>query len=356
VVRGVTAADAGAKSTKAKRKPQRPTTFVFEPKRQLVVLQSRTGTLQFYDHRRDRHVGDVEVVPFNAVHRGGRNSQQGHGHTVAAKAFSSDGEWMLTIDHRDKADIDEQTSLKFWKWKDAAGADDPKSSTATVSASGHYALDSVMDQPHKATVTSLCYHPTKHLAVTTSMDFSFKVGQNGYLMSRRGRSLPANTSGFDTHRDSLSSRCAQVWELRDVMGGRGFARQTRHKAWHCRSIGGYRECPARCAAFSNDGSVLAIGYQQVVTLWDPETCSLHETLTHPPRSHVVRRPLRPFLAAVLTEIYLCGVLFRQEILRRNGATRWHRWASLARGGVAHIRAWWRARTSGYTCGICYRAL
>jgi hypothetical protein len=36
------------------------------------------------------------------------------------------------------------------------------------------------------------------------------VGQNGYLLSRRGRSLPANASGSDTHRDSLSSRCAQV--------------------------------------------------------------------------------------------------------------------------------------------------
>jgi hypothetical protein len=37
-----------------------------------------------------------------------------------------------------------------------------------------------------------------------------RVGQNGYLLSRRGRSSPANASAFDTHRDSLSSRCAQV--------------------------------------------------------------------------------------------------------------------------------------------------
>eukprot|EP01047_Picozoa_sp_COSAG01_P103711 COSAG01_NODE_33137_length_569_cov_2.853191_1_plen_113_part_00 len=33
-----------------------------------------------------------------------------------------------------------------------------------------------------------------------------QVSQNGYLLSRRGRSLPANASGFDTHRDSISSR------------------------------------------------------------------------------------------------------------------------------------------------------
>jgi hypothetical protein len=33
-----------------------------------------------------------------------------------------------------------------------------------------------------------------------------QVSQNGYLLSRRGRSSPANASGFDTHRDSISSR------------------------------------------------------------------------------------------------------------------------------------------------------
>jgi predicted dehydrogenase len=32
------------------------------------------------------------------------------------------------------------------------------------------------------------------------------VSQNGYLLSRRGRSLPANASGFDTHHDPISSR------------------------------------------------------------------------------------------------------------------------------------------------------
>jgi hypothetical protein len=40
-----------------------------------------------------------------------------------------------------------------------------------------------------------------------------QVSQNGYLLSRRGRSLPANASGFDTHRDSISSRfdCSSSW-------------------------------------------------------------------------------------------------------------------------------------------------
>jgi hypothetical protein len=33
---------------------------------------------------------------------------------------------------------------------------------------------------------------------------SQKVSQNGQLLSRRGRSLPASASGLDTHRDPIS--------------------------------------------------------------------------------------------------------------------------------------------------------
>jgi hypothetical protein len=33
-----------------------------------------------------------------------------------------------------------------------------------------------------------------------------QVSQNGQLLGRRGRSLPANDSTFDTHRDSITSR------------------------------------------------------------------------------------------------------------------------------------------------------
>eukprot|EP01049_Picozoa_sp_SAG25_P012031 SAG25_NODE_1555_length_2770_cov_38.636459_4_plen_89_part_00 len=32
------------------------------------------------------------------------------------------------------------------------------------------------------------------------------MSQNGQLLSRRGRSSPANASGFDTHRASITSR------------------------------------------------------------------------------------------------------------------------------------------------------
>lgn len=262
------------KPVKGRVKGRRAAAFVFEPRRQLAVVQGRPGTLQFYDYRRDTHVADLEIVPYNSVHRGGQARGDGHGHSVSAVSFTHDGEWMLTVDHRGKgtAEIEAQTSIKFWKWHEDDAGDDEQS-TGAVSASGRYVLDSMMDAPHKAAVTGLCRHPTLPVAVTTSMDFTFKV-----------------------------------WALQDVVGGRGFAKGAKRKAWHCRSVGGYRECAARCAAFSHDGSLLAIGYQQVVTLWEPDTCTLQETLTHPPFSHLVTEvgftgqgSARPSLVACSTE-------------------------------------------------------
>ena len=262
----------GRKARKARSKVTRAAAFVFEPRRQLAVVQGRPGSLQFYDYRRDTHVADLEIVPYNSVQRGGQT--RGSEHSVSQVQFSHDGEWMLTVDQRGRgtAEIEAQLSIKFWRWHED-DVEDEEQSTGAVSASGRFVLDSMMDNPHKAAVTGLCLHPTLPVAVTTSMDFTFKV-----------------------------------WALQDVVGGRGFAKGAKRKAWHCRSVGGYRECPARCAAFSHDGSMLAVGYQQVVTLWDPESCTLQETLTHPPFSHLVTEvgftgqgSARPSLVACSTE-------------------------------------------------------
>jgi hypothetical protein len=46
-----------------------------------------------------------------------------------------------------------------------------------------------------------------------------QVSQNGYLLSRRGRSVPANASGFDTHRDPISSRFDCRWWRRLAAAG-----------------------------------------------------------------------------------------------------------------------------------------
>jgi len=45
-------------------------------------------------------------------------------------------------------------------------------------------------------------------------------------------------------------------------------------------VGDYRNLAATDAAFSMDGSLLAIGFSSTLTIWIPETCELKSSLTH----------------------------------------------------------------------------
>lgn len=44
--------------------------------------------------------------------------------------------------------------------------------------------------------------------------------------------------------------------------------------WRCQSIGSYKNMPMTAAAFSTDGSVLAVAAETVLTLWDPDRNAL----------------------------------------------------------------------------------
>ena len=51
-------------------------------------------------------------------------------------------------------------------------------------------------------------------------------------------------------------------------------------AWTCDIAGDFRQKIPSALSFSEDGSVLAIAFQDTVTLWNPTTSSLNTTLTH----------------------------------------------------------------------------
>ena len=46
----------------------------------------------------------------------------------------------------------------------------------------------------------------------------------------------------------------------------------------CKFSGYYRYSPAITAAYSDDGSLLCVGFGSVLTIWDPDTNVLLQTL------------------------------------------------------------------------------
>lgn len=59
-------------------------------------------------------------------------------------------------------------------------------------------------------------------------------------------------------------------------------------AWRCEVAGDFRQLMPQALSFSEDGSLLAIAFQDTVTLWDPLTSNLNTTLAH----RLVNEPIK----------------------------------------------------------------
>ncbi|KAG2432689.1 hypothetical protein HYH02_006674 [Chlamydomonas schloesseri] len=298
----------------------------------VLVVPAENAALQFYDVGRDRHMQLVQVAPRNAVslsdastsgrqgagphpphgqqhphgqhhtHHSQHHQHHPHAHVphggtqqpgqaagsapgsetpappfVSLLAFSRDGSVMATVDLRPDAGPYGSTEacLKFW---DAGSGSDGAVSTSG-SGSG-FVLNTRVDEPHRDLVSALVYHPTRNLAVTTGgsgSESEYKV----WIQERRA-SAPGSGSG------------------------RRGAPPSTH--WRCLSTGGYKGLPLGAAAFSADGSVLAVAAGSRVTLWDAESNALAAALpaavptnsaaaAAAPLTSLAFVPNTPFLAA-----------------------------------------------------------
>lgn len=237
------------------------TGLIIEPRNQHVVLNGVQGSIQFYDANADSHVMDLEVVPMNRVVRAGEKEII-HAH-VAHVAFLKSGEWMATVDMRDDKVTTPELFLKFWRW-------DPDTQA--------YKLHTRVDYPHSKPITSLTFNPVSRqgpMAITTSEDKTFKV-----------------------------------WNLSTDLG-RSY--QSGEAAWICRSVGVYRDSVPSTATFSEDGSILAVAFGQIITVWDPYLNSIQAVLAQPNPENVEKLSFLgdncPYLVAKSkTHLYVWNML------------------------------------------------
>eukprot|EP00743_Colponemidia_sp_Colp-15_P005541 GILK01005961.1.p1 GENE.GILK01005961.1~~GILK01005961.1.p1 ORF type:complete len:964 (-),score=206.41 GILK01005961.1:37-2928(-) len=219
------------------------TGLVLDPKHKLLVLNGLPGAIQFYDAWGDRHVNDLEVIPRNYVSR--IDSSFPVTFRIEQICFTSDASWLVTLERRADGEFSENSAIKFWEYNS--------------NAPEKYILNTRMDNPHKGKVTAMVAHPSRNMIVTASTDRTFRVWT---LVSRREESSIASKGGII---------------------------QTNASYWTCRSVGFYRDYQVRHAAFSADGSILAVAYGQIVTLWDPVSNTLLKTLSHPPPSEQIQK-------------------------------------------------------------------
>ncbi|KAF9292637.1 hypothetical protein BGZ68_000041 [Mortierella alpina] len=255
------------------------TGLVVEPRNGNVVLNGLPGTLQFFDPIKEQHIMELEITPRNKVSR--TDEKEIIPPQVMHCAFSSDkaARWMVTVDGRDDHETTPELFIKFWEYDDDTR---------------NYVLNTRVDAPHSKAITSCVFNPRvgnqAPMVVTTSMDGTFKV-----------------------------------WELTH----QGEARRgiEAERAWSCRSTGFYRDMVPHCAGFASDGSLLAVAYGQIITLWNPYLNTLQGVLTQPPENRPVKHLTflknSPFLIAATKDhlyswnLLTCSVWWSYQIKVEN---------------------------------------
>ncbi|PON79543.1 WD repeat containing protein [Trema orientale] len=188
--------------------------FAFDHSAGLVALRTENYCVQFYSLFDDREISEVQVCE--------RNHQPGDEVTVVVNlvALSPDGSTMCTSEVKlPEEGIGDLVCLKFW---------------ASDSLNKNFSLSTIIYEPHRdAGVSAVAFHPCRQMAVSASYGGDFKIWVS-HDEIQQNRERPQNSG------------------------------------WICHSVGSYKKKPMTAAAFSADGSVLAVAAETVITLWDPE--------------------------------------------------------------------------------------
>ncbi|BAT76749.1 hypothetical protein LR48_Vigan627s003400 [Vigna angularis] len=177
-----------------------------------VAVQTENYRIQFYSLFANRGVYEVQVCE--------RNHQPVDEITlvVSLVELSIDGSMMGTVEIKLPEDgIGGLVCLKFWDLDD----------------NQRFSVSTLIYEPHRdAHISAVAFHPTRHMAVSSSYGGDFKV-----------------------------------WVCKEEIEHKGQMLQT--SGWMCHAVGSYKNKAMRAAAFSADGSVLAVAADTVITLWDP---------------------------------------------------------------------------------------
>ncbi|XP_050217951.1 uncharacterized protein LOC126668808 [Mercurialis annua] len=179
----------------------------------LVAVRAENYCIQLYSLLDDRGISEVQVCE--------RNHQPGDEVTVvvALVALSPDGSMMGTVEVKlAEEGLGGLVCLKFW----------------VLGSDNKFSLSTIVYEPHRdAEISSITFHPTRCMAVTSSYGGDFKVWVCNNGIQRKDQVLT-------------------------------------NSKWTCYAVASYKKKPMTAATFSHDGSVLAVAAETVITLWDPD--------------------------------------------------------------------------------------
>ncbi|CAG2104917.1 unnamed protein product [Medioppia subpectinata] len=184
------------------------TGLIWNQKMRAITLNGRTGHLQFYSPECQRQLFQLDVVNQNLITS--TREVTVIPTELSKAAVSEDGVWLSTLEIRDDFETLPEIRLKFWELKPTMK---------------NYLLNTTIHLPHKSNVNCLRFAPNSQSMVSTSLDKEFKI-----------------------------------W---------GLVKDDDKQWWKCYKVGNLNTVSEPTIAnWSSDSSLLAIAYDNFVTLWD----------------------------------------------------------------------------------------
>ncbi|KAM9305576.1 WD repeat-containing protein 75 [Gastrophryne carolinensis] len=205
------------------------TGLLFDPRSKALVLNGKPGHLQFYSLHDDKQLYNLDIVQQEFVHQSGLQYMD-----LVKAAFSSKGNWLATIEELQGNGVNTlDMQMKLWEFNDQLQS---------------FVLNTTISMPHEERITSLVF-------------------QKGGGAEKDSQTLV--TTGSDG--------LFKVWILRD---NSDIYRQS--FGWSCDFVGTYHRNQATDCCFSEDGSLLAVAFEEIVTIWETSNWDLKHTFCQPP--------------------------------------------------------------------------
>ena len=226
----------------------------------MTRLQDAPGFIHWYDTSRHRVSASLEVVPFNRISRTDHGDMPMPAPAITGLAFSAKGDVLITLDETPTEnsnigalEIQEDgyehgvlTSIRFWSFS-------PSPNAAGKNSNAPFTMNAAMTHPHgtKCRVSALAISNDGNTACTVSND----------------------------------EKSFRVWRKSPLEAG-DEAADGREPAWSCHykvtipsGFSKFR-INQNGASFSGDGTVLALCFGTMITLWDVAGARLLDFLRH----------------------------------------------------------------------------
>ncbi|XP_014294560.1 WD repeat-containing protein 75 [Halyomorpha halys] len=223
--------------------PLFPAGLSFDPRSRGVILNGRPGHLQFYSPMTETLLFNLDVTIRNYLTQ--ERNKVIYNTEVTGSCISSDGAWLATLETREDPTVRLEQRLKFWEYNV-----DKKC----------FSLNSSIEGPHNGKTHHFRFRPgSKSLSMSNPTSVNYMLVTTG------------NDAKF------------RIWTPNEID-----SIYRKGVVWGCDNTCFYRQKECGPLSFSEDGTIVGVGFEACLVLWDLTELKVTATLNTPSNEKHIR--------------------------------------------------------------------